>query len=377
MRGPKNIVAGSDPHTEIRMFLHDKNSVITLPAESWERQAFNAFEAVVSDRQRPFPCTLGVAGLAANQLRFHFIAHDPASPLAARDVAAALQSYVPCARTFGKNTSLVVVFNQSQDLGLPAYEALFWSLLNAVHQLDARPWPRDIPRDTEHERWEFSFAGEPLFVVCNTPSHTLRASRHAGNFMITFQPRWVFDGVIGPYAPHSDRIKGEIRRRLAAFDAVSPSPDLGAFGEAGNREWAQYFLGDTNAPRTMACPFHPHQQGQTPRVIRTSIDRLDQVVGDLLPPTGAVEVQRDTPHRIHSLHRHPVDETLHIVEGQIDFEVAGATFRCGPGDRLLLPAETPHASRAGAPGCLYVIATRTVSTEADATVKLLEAADVQ
>lgn len=377
MSESKNIVTDSDSRTETLMFLHEKNSVIALSPESWERQAFHAFETAMADRQRPFPCTLGIAGLAANQLRFHFITHDPVSDEAAREVAAALQSYVPCARGFGKNTSLVVMFKQSQDLGLPAYEALFWRLLNAVHQLDARPWPDDIPRDTESERWEFSFAGEPMFVVCNTPSHKQRASRHAENFMVTFQPRWVFDGVIGPQAPNSDRIKGEIRRRLAAFDAIPPSPDLGAFGEAGNREWTQYFLGDTNEPRTSGCPFHPRPLSQAPSVIRTAMHRLDQVVDDLLPPTGAVEVQRDTPHRIHGLHRHGVDETLHVVEGQIDFQVAGTTIPCGPGDRLLLPSQTLHASKAGPQGCLYVIATRTVPVQGQACVHQLETVDVQ
>ena len=261
---------------------------------------------------------------------------------------------------FGKNTSLVVMFRQSEDHGLQPYETSFWALLNALHRLDARPWPRDIPRETDDERWEFSFAGEPLFVVCNTPSHRLRTSRHASNFMITFQPRWVFDGVIGPDAPHSDRIKAEIRRRLAAFDTLDPCPDLGAFGEKGNREWKQYFLHDDNRSLSGACPFHHLQPERGPRVIRTAMHALDEVVIDLLPPTGAVEVQVDTPHRVHSLHRHPVDETLHVIQGSIEFQVASATLSCGPGDRLLLPAETPHASRAGDQGCLYVIATRAV-----------------
>lgn len=50
--------------------------------------------------------------------------------------------------------------------------------------------------------------------------------------------------------------------------------------------------------------------------------------------------------------------TLHIVKGEITFQLQETTIKCQPGDRLLLPANTLHASNAGAHGCLYVIATR-------------------
>lgn len=95
-------------------------------------------------------------------------------------------------------------------------------------------------------------------------------------------------------------------------------------------------------------------------IVRSGRSELEDVVGELLPETGSVEVQRDTPGREHALHTHPTDETLHIVAGSIGFEVAGERSECGPGDRLLLPAGTPHASTAGPEGCLYVIALRMV-----------------
>ncbi len=348
------------------MRLHDKQTISEFDSQSWEGQAFQSFAAVVSNKETPFPCTLGVAGLAANQLRFHFVDHDPRSDAAARQVAAALQTFVTCARSFGKNTSLVVMFRESGDHGIEAYEATFWHLLSKLHQMDARPWPVDIPRDADQPRWEFSFAGEPIFVVCNSPSHKRRASRHSSHFMLTFQPRWVFDGVIGEGAPNSERIKLEIRRRLHEFDALPPSPDLGAFGDAENREWKQYFLGEDNNPRTESCPFHQSRPGGAPGVVKTSIHDLAEAVTDLLPPTGAVEVQMDTPFRWHPPHRHRSDETLHIIRGHIEFEVNGDKLSCGPGDRLLLPAETLHASRAGEDGCLYVIATRTVMPQGSA-----------
>lgn len=93
-------------------------------------------------------------------------------------------------------------------------------------------------------------------------------------------------------------------------------------------------------------------------ILRTGRSGLEEVVAELLPETGSVEVQRDTPGREHPTHTHPTDETLHVVAGAITFEVDGERSACGPGDRLLLPAETPHSSVAGPKGCRYVIAMR-------------------
>jgi len=345
------------------MLLHDNKSLASLKPGSWEYKAFYDFRSIILSPDKVFPCTLGVAGFGADQLRFNFIKHDLESDTAANQLAAALQSFVPNARSFGKNTSLVVFFRENRDLGVEAYECIFWNILNKLHNLDSRPWPKEIPHETDHNNWEFSFSGEPIFVVCNTPSHKARMSRYAGNFMITFQPRWVFDGVIGKDAPNADRIKSEIRRRLSIFDAVPISPDLGVFGDEENREWKQYFLSDDNQVRATGCPFNHSRRGQAPKVLNTGLHNLTQVVNSLLPPTGSVEVQIDTPFRIHTQHKHAVDETLHIIKGSLDFHLQGETISCGVGDRLLLPAETLHSSVAGEEGCTYVIATRLVFSD--------------
>lgn len=342
------------------MHLQTRKRLFELDKNRWEFDAFSDFQASLTQALKPFPCTLGAAGLAADQLRYHFIEAPPATGQAVRELAAALQSFLPDARSFGKNTSLVVFFKEARDLGVRAYQTLFWDVLNRLHGLDAQPWPESVPLDPKERLWEFCFAGEPIFVVCNTPSHRARKSRYAKHFMLTFQPRWVFDGVIGDGAPHAERIRDEIRRRLLAFDALGPSPDLGGYGDEAYREWKQYFLLDTNVAQNEACPFRFQQTPHVPRVIATPQVSITQVVADLLPPTGSVEVQYDSPYRLHADHVHAVDETLHVIEGAIRFEFAGQVVDCKPGDRLLLPAHTRHQSQAGQNGCLYVIATRIV-----------------
>lgn len=342
------------------MRLSDREYLSRVDEHGWVSEAFQDFEFKMTNPRIAFPCVLGVAGFKANQLRYYFVDAGLDTDDAVFELAAALQSYVPIARGFGKNTSLVVFFNETRDLGVEVFERVFWRILNRLHRLDVKAWPKQIPPQPDECMWEFSFAGEPIFVVCNTPSHRDRKSRHAKNFMLTFQPRWVFDGVVGRDAPNSYRIKREIRRRLALFDVVETSPDLGDYAQENNREWKQYFLRETNTYRRGGCPFNSKVTDRSPMVVSTQLVELEEVVGELLPPTGSVEVQYDTPFRAHAEHVHDVDETLHIVQGEICFDYFGNMTRCKPGDRLLLPANTLHASVAGENGCLYVIATRMV-----------------
>lgn len=64
---------------------------------------------------------------------------------------------------------------------------------------------------------------------------------------------------------------------------------------------------------------------ENPWVVGAGASDLQGVVSQRLPPTGSVEVQVDTPHRIHPVHS--------------------------------------HASEAGPAGCIYVIASRLVDYE--------------
>jgi quercetin dioxygenase-like cupin family protein len=56
------------------------------------------------------------------------------------------------------------------------------------------------------------------------------------------------------------------------------------------------------------------------------------------------------PEAFFAEHTHPRDKVLFREEGSITFFVAGETWPLGPGDRIDLPAGTPHVARAGAHG---------------------------
>lgn len=220
-----------------------------FPEASWQRIVFSEFESTLTSSSRPFPCVFGVTGLRKDQLRFAF--PDPLTP---ESLAPLLADYVANARDFGRMTSLVVFGRPGPVQPLGDYQSRFWSLLDGLERLDTAPRPTSVPRELDTDHWEFCFGGEPIFVVCNTPAHVLRQSRRSTSFMMTFQPRWVFEGIMDTESPAATRALDQVRRRLHAFDAVAPSPQLGHYGAPGNREYQQYFLDEEN--QASGCPFH-------------------------------------------------------------------------------------------------------------------------
>jgi FPC/CPF motif-containing protein YcgG len=223
---------------------------------TWGANALDRFRRELETADRPFPCTFAVSALRQGHLRFGFV--DSASDEATWEpLPALLADYIATAPTIARITSLLVFFrDDGGERGLHWYEERFWAVLRYLRARDPAPWPADLPQDPDHPRWEFAFAGEPVFVVCNTPAYQRRQSRWSSEFLITFQPRMVFRGL------EADTIRGQaarrtIRRRLANYDAVAPSPELLGYGQPGNREWAQYFLADTNdEPALERCPLH-------------------------------------------------------------------------------------------------------------------------
>jgi quercetin dioxygenase-like cupin family protein len=54
-------------------------------------------------------------------------------------------------------------------------------------------------------------------------------------------------------------------------------------------------------------------------------------------------------------HAHAYNKLLYCAQGSIDFVLGdGRTLTLRPGDRMVLPAGTPHAARVGPEGCVCV-----------------------
>jgi len=66
----------------------------------------------------------------------------------------------------------------------------------------------------------------------------------------------------------------------------------------------------------------------------------------------------DEPGKHYETHAHQHDETIWILQGAMQFHVAGRVFDLGPGDRLTLPRGSQHEAQAGPEGCEYLVGQR-------------------
>lgn len=230
----------------------------TLP--EWKQAAYKYFASMLAD-DNTYPCVPARHGFLKNRLRFCFI-DDPRKESSIKVLATALKDYGSSSRKLGNYTSLVVFFQTPKEIygnyTVEDYRSLFWNVLNRLAAIDKHEWPKDIPEDPTHHKWEFCFNGEPYFSFCATPRHKQRKSRYFPYFCMAFQPRWVFASLNGSTS-FGRKMKNIIRKRLVNYDGFPGHPDLKWYGEEDNHEWKQYFLSDDDSSPTQ-CPFKQMKQ---------------------------------------------------------------------------------------------------------------------
>ena len=195
---------------------------------AWGADALRRFRDELEASDAPFPCTFAVAALRQEHLRFAFV-ESASDSMTWEPLLGVLARYV-------ENSSDDCPDHLARGVLPPGgprsaariwYEERFWSVLGYLHAHDPQPWPAELPCEPEHPRWEFAFAGQPIFVVCNTPAHRRRRSRWSPEMTITFQPRSVFHGLEAE-TPRGQSARRGIRQRLSRYDApLEPSPLLG------------------------------------------------------------------------------------------------------------------------------------------------------
>lgn len=232
--------------------------------DTWQRMAFEEFKTTILAKAtglRTFPCVYATRGYTSGDHRYVFLeSDDPSEPRNIRLIAPALCEYLEISRTLGPNTSLVIMGAPTDGAKktVEEYNLAFWEMLRGLRIWDPKPWPKDIPQDTNNEKWTFCFNGEPLFPVALTPAHERRFSRHAPVPVVALQPKWVLDKLLAT-PEKRDSATGKVRKLLAEYDQTELSPDLTSYGQAGTSEVHQLCLMDQNI--TATCPYDDFDKG--------------------------------------------------------------------------------------------------------------------
>ncbi len=146
--------------------------------------------------------------------------------------------------------SFVALFDGPPDTDERRFEALLWSQLQRLHEIDARrgtPWAADVSRDPDDPRFSLSLAGHPFFVIGLHPG----ASRLARRFewpALVFNSHRQFERLRadGRYP----KMQAATRARDIALQG-SINPNLADFGTAAEtRQYSGRAVDDG-----WTCPF--------------------------------------------------------------------------------------------------------------------------
>ena len=225
--------------------------------EGWKADRYRAFRETLTSEADPYPCTFAVEAEAEGLFRYLFASTDAAGH---EKVARGLETYLDGFEDIGRFSSLAMFFEPPADgeaWGPGRYKRAFWDVLRYLNRNDPAAWPPEVPTDPEHPKWEFCFAGEPLFLVARAPFYDERRSRHAEyGLEITVQPKSLLSDLSG-LTDEGQRVRSVIRSRLAEYDDVPMHPDSGDFEDPRTTEWKQYMLPETNAESVARVPLEP------------------------------------------------------------------------------------------------------------------------
>lgn len=205
-------------------------------------------------RDRIFPCIYGTKGFKANELSYLFLDSEELYETANVEKAAkGILDYHTQARDMGHNTSLVIfAAPPTKERTVDDYNTIFWRFLKQLRKYDPKPWPKDIPQETQAQKWCFVFDDTPSFIGVLTPAHRQRLSRHTKNLCMVYQPRYLFDALFSTNKSRN-AATATVRGLVDKYDAIPRSPDISDYALPGTTESRQYFLLDENV--SAVCPY--------------------------------------------------------------------------------------------------------------------------
>lgn len=201
-----------------------------------------------------FPCVGSKAALARGAIQAHEFAalgsrvNDASLLDKLSAFAAMIESADPDDTTVH---SFVTLFDGPFDVDEQRFEALLWSQLQRLYELDLQRgtrWADDVSRDPDHPKFSLSLAGHPFFVIGLHPGAS-RIARRFTHPVLVFNSHRQFEQLRadGRY----QKMQAATRERDTDLQG-SINPNLADFGVAG--ETRQY--SGRKVEPGWKCPFH-------------------------------------------------------------------------------------------------------------------------
>jgi FPC/CPF motif-containing protein YcgG len=225
------------------------SSVATTPSSASDLAS--RFLSYIDDPA--FPCVGAKAALARDAIEPYAFGRlgNRVNDASLLDALTALARRIDAAHDDSTVRSFVALFDGPADTDERRFEAMLWSQLQHLHDLDVRrgtPWAADVSRDPDDPRFSLSLAGHPFFVI-GLHAGASRLARRFEMPVLVFNSHRQFARLRadGRYA----KMQAATRKRDVALQGTI-NPNLADFGTAP--ETRQYSGRKVQAEWT--CPFH-------------------------------------------------------------------------------------------------------------------------
>lgn len=82
-------------------------------------------------------------------------------------------------------------------------------------------------------------------------------------------------------------------------------------------------------------------------------DSKDKIVKEFKKEGFEPKLITDKPNFVYEKHQHKETKLITCLEGSMVVVVQGIKYNFEPGDKLLIPSNTPHSGIVGSKGCIY------------------------
>ncbi len=150
-----------------------------------------AGEFVAFVAQEGFPCLGAKAAINGKTYKIKVL-DELSAPASSLSLADSLERFVLGHQEREEYVTFIAIFRNPQGVSEEEFEALLWSQLGQLHELDKHSWDPAVSSDPGDPHFSFSFAGQGLYVVGLHP-HSSRLARQFAWPTLIFNPHAQFE----------------------------------------------------------------------------------------------------------------------------------------------------------------------------------------